>query len=111
MSPPLALYQIHLMQLCNVSFHLMLRPGRLGGAAGTAPGVRPERLRGYKSAGEPSQVLGMHAVLCIGYDDYDSTFIIVNSHGKRFDKNGTFKMRNDYMLNPELAFELWCINT
>ena len=56
------------------------------------------------------QMLGMHAVLCVGYDDYDSTFIIVNSHGKSFAKNGIFKMRNDYMLNPDLVFELWTIN-
>ena len=56
------------------------------------------------------QMLGMHAVLCIGYDDIDSCFIIVNSHSKQWGNNGKFKMRYDYMLSPDLVFELWTIN-
>ena len=57
-----------------------------------------------------NQMLGMHAVLCIGYDSIDETFIILNSHGKEFAKNGTFKIKNDYMLDPNLVFECWAIN-
>ena len=42
-------------------------------------------------------MLGMHAVLCIGYDDIDSCFIIVNSHSKQWGNNGKFKMRHDML--------------
>ena len=43
------------------------------------------------------QMLGMHAVLCIGYEDIDSCFIIVNSHSKQWGNNGKFKMRHDML--------------
>ena len=61
---------------------------------------RPE---GYK--------LGMHAVLIVGYDDNESGFIIVNSHGKDFGNNGNFKLGYEYALSPDLVFEVLVINT
>ena len=57
-------------------------------------------------------MLGMHAVLIVGYDDIDKTFIVVNSHGREFgDGNGKFKLGYEYALNPDLVFEFLVINS
>ena len=56
-------------------------------------------------------MLGMHAVLIVGYDDNEGVFIVVNSHGKDFGNNGQFKLGYEYALSPDLAFEFWVINT
>ena len=53
----------------------------------------------------------MHAVLIVGYDDIDGTFIVVNSHGREFGNGGKFKLGYEYALNPDLVFEFWVINT
>ena len=41
------------------------------------------------------QYLGAHAVVCIGYNDINRTFIILNSHGKDWGNNGLFYMSYD----------------
>ena len=57
------------------------------------------------------QYLGAHAVVCIGYDDINRTFIILNSHGKDWGNNGLFYMSYDYMLSNDLVWEAWVINS
>lgn len=56
------------------------------------------------------EYLGLHAVLCIGYDDNDKTLEVINSHGLSFGNNGRFKMSYSYALSPDLCFEWWCMN-
>ena len=55
------------------------------------------------------EFLGNHAVLIVGYDDTTETFDILNSHGPEFSDNGYFRMKYEYILNPNLCFEFYCV--
>ena len=57
------------------------------------------------------QFLGLHAVLMFSYSDLTQTFGIINSHGKDFGLEGTFQLSYDYVLNPELCFEMFLLNS
>lgn len=54
-------------------------------------------------------VIGGHAVLCVGYDNSDNTYLIRNSWGNRWGIGGYFKMPAAYMLNPALVSDLWVV--
>ena len=54
--------------------------------------------------------LGLHGVLAIGYDDTDQCMIVCNSHGCDWGLSGFFKMKYDYITDPNLCFEFWTIN-
>ena len=61
---------------------------------------------------EPNnEFLGLHGVLMIGYNDEDQTVTVVNSHGESFGNDGTFRMSYKYLMNSELSFEHWVINS
>ena len=57
------------------------------------------------------ELLGLHAVLIVGYDDETDTFDILNSHGSDWGDNGYFKLKYEYALNPDLCFEFYTIQT
>jgi C1A family cysteine protease len=65
-------------------------------------------------------VVGGHAVLCVGYDDSatvanpDGTtstgmVLVRNSWGTSWGQAGYFQMAYDYIVNPNLASDLWTI--
>lgn len=57
------------------------------------------------------QIIGGHAVLCVGFDDSKSAFLIRNSWGSAWGIDGYFYMPYNYMLRADLASDLWCIQT
>jgi C1A family cysteine protease len=54
-------------------------------------------------------MLGGHAVLCVGYDDFESRFICRNSWGSDWGDNGYFTMPFQYLLNDNLSADHWVI--
>lgn len=57
------------------------------------------------------QVVGGHAVLCVGYDDNSQTFLVRNSWGNQWGLKGYFKMPYAYLTNARLASDLWTIRS
>ena len=55
--------------------------------------------------------LGLHAVLIFEYNDETQTVGIINSHGKNFGLDGTFQLAYNYLLNPDLCFEMFLLNS
>ena len=55
------------------------------------------------------ECLGGHAVLCVGYNDTKKVFIVRNSWGSSWGDGGYFYMPYEYMLNSNLASDLWTI--
>jgi C1A family cysteine protease len=58
---------------------------------------------------DSESVVGGHAVLCVGYDDGTRRVLVRNSWGPFWGQNGYFTMPYDYILNPNLACDLWAI--
>ena len=56
---------------------------------------------------ENEQVLGGHAVMCVGYDDTNQWFIVRNSWGTDWGDGGYFYMPYAYMTNSQLANDFW----
>ena len=56
------------------------------------------------------ELLGAHAVCCVSFDDQSETFEILNSHGSDVANGGYFRMKYEYMLNPDLCFEMYIVN-
>jgi C1A family cysteine protease len=54
-------------------------------------------------------LVGGHAVVCVGYDDSSGRFIIRNSWASDWGKKGYFTMPYEYLLDPELADDFWTI--
>jgi len=57
------------------------------------------------------QVLGGHAVIAVGYDDTAQTFIVRNSWGKSWGKQGHCFMPYVYLTDTQLARDFWAIYT
>ena len=55
------------------------------------------------------QPLALHAVLAVGYNEYNKHFKILNSYGVEFGINGYFYMPYDYIMNPQHCFDFWKI--
>jgi C1A family cysteine protease len=55
------------------------------------------------------QVLGGHAVLCVGYDDSQQRFIVRNSWGLGWGIQGYFLMPYAYLLDTNLSDDFWTV--
>jgi C1A family cysteine protease len=56
------------------------------------------------------QLLGGHAVVCVGYNDNKKHWIMRNSWGSSWGDNGYFYLPYNYLLDSKLSSDLWCIN-
>jgi C1A family cysteine protease len=54
--------------------------------------------------------MGGHAVLMVGYDDADQTFLVRNSWSAEWGISGYFKMPYAYAVDSKLASDFWVIN-
>ncbi|HEY0804807.1 MAG TPA: C1 family peptidase, partial [Pseudonocardiaceae bacterium] len=55
------------------------------------------------------QVVGGHAVLVTGYDDGQQRFLVRNSWGTGWGKDGYFTIPYAYLTNPQLASDIWTV--
>jgi C1A family cysteine protease len=55
------------------------------------------------------ELYGGHCILLIGYDDSLRRFIFQNSWGVDVGKEGYFTIPYDYILNPQLASDMWIV--
>jgi C1A family cysteine protease len=55
------------------------------------------------------QLLGGHAVVCVGYDDTKNVFIMRNSWGTNWGDKGYFYLPYAYLTSTKLASDLWNI--
>jgi C1A family cysteine protease len=55
------------------------------------------------------QVIGGHAVLITGYDDSQKRFLVRNSWGTSWGKDGYFTIPYAYFTNPKLASDIWTV--
>jgi hypothetical protein len=53
--------------------------------------------------------LGGHAIVCVGYDNIKKLWIMRNSWGTSWGDKGYFYLPYNYLLNPNLASDLWII--
>jgi C1A family cysteine protease len=51
--------------------------------------------------------VGGHAVCCVGYDMDSDRFIVANSWGKEWGKDGYFTIPANYICDPKLASDFW----
>ena len=59
--------------------------------------------------GPSEQVLGGHAVLCVGFDDSQQRFIVRNSWGPGWGIQGYFLMPYAYLLEANLSDDFWTV--
>lgn len=57
------------------------------------------------------QVMGGHAVCCVGFDDNKKCFIVKNSWGASWGLNGYFYMPYEYMSDTDLTSDFWIITS
>ena len=55
------------------------------------------------------QLLGGHAVVCVGYDDKSQRFICRNSWGTSWGDKGYFYMPYNYLTNSRLSSDMWVL--
>jgi C1A family cysteine protease len=53
------------------------------------------------------QFLGGHAVICVGYNDAKSVWIMKNSWGTSWGDHGYFYLPYNYLLSSQLAGDMW----
>ena len=53
------------------------------------------------------QLLGGHAVMAVGYDDSRSRFLVRNSWGAKWGKDGYFTMPYPYLTESNLSSDFW----
>jgi C1A family cysteine protease len=58
---------------------------------------------------DTESLLGGHALVCVGYDDSKSVFIVRNSWGTSWGDKGYCYIPYDYLTNDNLTSDLWCI--
>lgn len=56
------------------------------------------------------QYLGGHAVMLVGYDDNDKTFLVRNSWGTSWGMAGYCKMPQSYLLDTNMAGDFWSLS-
>ena len=54
-------------------------------------------------------LLGGHAILIVGYDDANQTFIFRNSWGDKWGQAGYGTLPYSYLLNQNLSSDFWCV--
>lgn len=59
--------------------------------------------------GPKEQMMGGHAVFCVGYDDNQQHFIVRNSWGEEWGDEGHFYMPYAYMTDEDLCADFWTI--
>lgn len=59
--------------------------------------------------GPNEKVAGGHAVVAVGYDDTKQQFIVRNSWGTSWGRDGYFRMPYTYLTDPNLADDFWTI--
>ncbi len=57
------------------------------------------------------QVMGGHAVLAVGYDDAQRSFIVRNSWSAAWGQKGYCLMPYEYLLTPHLANDFWTVRS
>ncbi len=57
------------------------------------------------------QVVGGHAVLCVGYDDSAQRFTVRNSWGPKWGLKGYFTIPYAYLLDTNLSDDMWTVRT
>ncbi|HEX3809621.1 MAG TPA: C1 family peptidase [Rhizomicrobium sp.] len=72
-----------------------------------SPGVAKSGQMPMPHPGE--NVLGGHAVLCVGYDDAAQSFIVRNSWGSGWGDSGYFHMPYRFLTDPSQASDFWTI--
>lgn len=55
------------------------------------------------------QLLGGHAIICVGYDDVKKLWIMRNSWGTSWGDKGYFYLPYSYLTNDSLSSDLWII--
>lgn len=58
---------------------------------------------------DSEDILGGHAVAIVGYDDAKKVWIVRNSWGKGWGDQGYFYMPYTYLIDHNLASDLWCV--
>lgn len=61
--------------------------------------------------GAHEQCLGGHAVVCVGYNDSQQTWIMRNSWGASWGLSGYFTLPYAYLLDPNMCSDLWVIKS
>ena len=59
--------------------------------------------------GPNEKMMGGHAVLGVGYDDFQKRFIVRNSWGDDWGMKGFFTIPYDYLANRNLSDDFWTI--
>lgn len=53
--------------------------------------------------------IGGHAVLCVGYDENERTYLVRNSWGSDWGQEGYFTLPYDYVHDPHLCSDFWTL--
>jgi C1A family cysteine protease len=67
-------------------------------------GIVPMPMRG-------EQLLGGHAILCVGYDTSTQRFLLQNSWGTAWGMNGYFTIPFAYLRSTKLSSDFWTVRT
>lgn len=63
----------------------------------------------YSKGNSTEQVVGGHAVMCVGYDNANEWFICRNSWGENWGDKGYFYIPYKYLTDTYLADDFWCV--
>ena len=58
---------------------------------------------------DTDQLLGGHAVVCVGFDDNKQQFIMRNSWGTAWGDHGHFYLPYSYLSSSTVTSDLWCL--
>ena len=60
---------------------------------------------------DTDEIVGGHAITCVGYDDDKRMFKVLNSWSSNWGDNGYCYFPYDYLTNPKLCSDLWTIRS